>query len=215
MRISVATGGFCSGPVIADGPSRARREEAWRMLSVLERRYSVGPRHLEEPAPSCHHLEAAAAAALRAPDHNHLRPLRFVEVGDEQRGLLGHLFAADAARRGHAAADVERARNRAANGPALLAVIAHVRDLPEVPAQEQWVTVGAGVMNFLNALHMLGFGAKLLSGASVRAAEIQAAFCRPGETLVSWIVAGTPNHTPEPKDLAEVPSPLSRWQPGS
>lgn len=213
MRISVGSGEFCSGPVLADGPSRARREEAWRMLSVLERRFSVGPRHLEQPAPSCHHLEEAAAAALRAPDHGRLRPFRFVQIGDDQRESLGHLFAADAARRGHAAAEVERARDRAANGPALLAVIANVRDTEEVPVQEQWVTVGAAVMNFLNALHILGFGAKLLSGASVRSPEIQAAFCKSGETLVSWIVAGTPSRTPTPKYLEEERSALGPWCP--
>lgn len=195
-------------------PWLAARTEAWQPLAVLTRRYSVGPRHLERPAPSCHHLEEAAATALRAPDHGHLRPFRFVQVGDEQRELLGHLFAADAASRGHAAEEVQRARERAANGPDLLAVIAHVRDnVEDVPAQEQWLTVGAGVMNFLNALHILGFGAKLLSGASVRSHEIQAAFCRPGETLVSWIVAGTSSRTPSPKYPDNKSSAFGQWEP--
>jgi hypothetical protein len=93
-------------------------------------------------------------------------------------------------------------------------VIAHVQEVvEEVPAAEQWITVGAATMNFLNALHVMGFGAKLLSGTSVRSPEIQAAFCRPGETLVAWIVAGTPTTRGKPKYLEDEGSLLSSWQP--
>jgi nitroreductase len=172
----------------------------------------VGPRHLRAPAPGQAELEEAVALALRAPDHRGLRPFRFIRVADHQRDRLGGLFAADAARRGHGAEEVVRARERAHNGPALLALVGHVRpNVEDVPDHEQWVCVGAGLMNFLNALHLMGFGAKVLSGASVRDPAIGAAFCGEGETLVAWIVAGTPTRMSVAKVVPARAPGLSEW----
>lgn len=187
-------------------------DEARDALEFLGKRYSIGPKYLTLPAPSEQELELAVAIALRAPDHEHLRPFRFVRIGDGQRERLAGLFAQDAARRGHGAEEVERARQRAYNGPALLAVIGHVRPNHEdVPIHEQWACIGAGLMNFLNALHLMGYGAKVLSGASVRDTEIQAAFCRPGETLVAWLLSGTPTRLGHPKRPDDVQAALTDW----
>ena len=54
-----------------------------------------------------------------------------------------------------------------------------------------WFVCGA-ITNVLNALHLLGYAGKMLSGGKVRDQQIVNAFCQPGETLVGWIVAGTP-----------------------
>lgn len=188
-------------------------EDRGDVLAFLARRYSLGPRHLAQPAPSGAELRQAAEVALRAPDHHQLRPFRFVRVAAHQRERLAGLFAGDAARRGHGAAEVERARERAQNGPALLAVVGHVRpNVEDVPLHEQWISVGAGVMNFLNALHLMGYGAKLLSGASVRDAGSQAAFCRPGETLVAWVLAGTATRPGRAKPRGNDGDVLSDWE---
>jgi nitroreductase len=187
-------------------------DEPGEVLAFLARRYSLGPKYLTLPAPALEQLRQGACVALRAPDHRRLRPFRFVRVGDDQREALGRLFAADAAQRGHGAAEVKRARERAHNGPALLALIANIRpDADDVPAHEQWLCVGAGVMNYLNALHLMGYGAKLLSGASVRAPRIQAAFCRPGEMLVAWVLAGTPARHSTAKEVDDPDFALSEW----
>jgi hypothetical protein len=183
-----------------DAASGAIDGEIAVALEFLGQRHSVGPKHLEAPAPSDADLRCATAIALRAPDHRQLRPFRFVRVSDERRATLASLFAADAARRGHGAEEVERARERAGNGPALIALIAKVQhNVDDVPDHEQWMTVGAGAMNFLNALHLMGFGAKLLSGASVRDPAITAVFCRADEQMVAWILAGTPAKAPRAK----------------
>lgn len=188
-------------------------EDAADVLAFLASRYSLGPKYMAQPAPTRAELQQAAAVALRAPDHRHLRPFRFVRVADSQRARLASLFAADAARRGHGAEEVERARERAQNGPALLAVVGHVRaNVEDVPLHEQWVCLGAGVMNFLNALHLMGYGTKLLSGASVRDPAIQAAFCRPGETLVCWLLAGTPTRAGRAKHVDHETDALSDWK---
>lgn len=180
--------------------------------ALLEGRYSLGPKYLAQPAPSQAEIRRAVAVALRAPDHHQLRPFRFVRIANHQRERLGGLFAADAARRGHGAVEVERARERAHNGPALIAVVGNIRaNIEDVPAHEQWISVGAGMMNFLNALHLMGYGAKLLSGASVRDPDIQTAFCGPGETLVAWVLSGTPTQPPRAKGESQHEA-LSEWE---
>ncbi|MFY9461502.1 MAG: nitroreductase [Aquabacterium commune] len=188
-------------------------EAAILALEFLAQRYSVGPKYLTEPAPDLTALRKAVAVALRAPDHRSLRPFRFCVVPTSARPRLAELFAGNAARRGHGADEVERARERAWNGPALIALIGRVGpNSQDVPESEQWVCLGAGLMNFLNALHLQGFGAKVLSGESVRDEFVRAAFCTAGETLVAWIVAGTPSKRSAPKAEDDVDGAIAVWQ---
>lgn len=195
----------------------ARAVPALDVLEHLALRYSVGPKYLGEPAPSRDELWRAAGVAMRAPDHGGLRPFRFVRVAAHQRERLGELFALDARRRGRDAAEIEQARRRAHNGPALLGLILRSSTPPggqaghDVPVQEQLLSAGAGLMNFLNALHLMGFGAKVLSGASIRDPDLQRAFCDDGETLLAWIVTGTPTRAAHAKCDDEVHRVLSDW----
>lgn len=186
------------------------------LLGLLALRYSVGPKYLAPPGPSAEQWAEAAALALRAPDHGGLRPFRFVVVGDDQRAVLAELFAEGAKQRGQAIDEVERARARAFNGPGLAAVVARVRDdvpdLPNVPPHEQWLCVGAALMNFMNALHLMGFGAKALSGASVSDPVVYAAFCGPGERLANWVIAGQPTRAAHPKAGAAASPVISGWR---
>ena len=189
-------------------PTAADRPEPADVLQHLSSRYSVSPKHLGLPAPDRDELLHAAALAMRAPDHEALRPYRFVLIDAAQRATLGELYARGAQRRGCDDADVQRARERAMNGPCLLALIGSIQDGElGVPAQEQWLCIGAALMNFLNALHLMGYGAKVLSGASVHDLDVQQAVCGPGETLLCWIVTGTPTrsaHSRYPEDTATI-----------
>lgn len=136
-------------------------------------------------------------------------------VGDSPRLALAELFATCAQQRGQAAEEVERARARALNGPGLVALVARVRDdLPDIPAHEQWMCVGAALMNALNALHLMGFGAKVLSGASVSDAAVHAAFCGPGERLANWIIVGHPVRAAHPKGRVVASPAISDGQAG-
>jgi nitroreductase len=189
-------------------------DTATTALAFLGQRHSVGPKYLAEPAPGLEALRKAAQVALRAPDHRGLRPFRFLVVPEPGRPHLAELFAQDAARRGHGAVEVERARERAWNGPALVALIGRVRaNVEDVPDSEQWICIGAGLMNFMNALHLMGFGAKVLSGASVRDENIRQAFCGVDETVVAWIVAGTPRSRSTAKGSDDLEGAISVWHP--
>ncbi|KPF43376.1 hypothetical protein IP87_17120 [beta proteobacterium AAP121] len=173
----------------------------------------MGPKYLTPPGPSAEQWARAADLALRAPDHGSLRPFRFVVVVDSQRDALAGLFAAGAQQRGQTAEEVERARARAFNGPGLVALVARVLDdVPDVPPHEQWLCVGAALMNFMNALHLMGFGAKALSGASVSDPAVHAAFCGPGERLANWVIAGRPVRAAHPKAGAEASAVISGWR---
>lgn len=187
--------------------------ERQELLDLLALRYSVGPKYLAPPGPSTEQWARAADLALRAPDHGGLRPFRFVVVGESQRVALAQLFALGAGQRGQAAEEVERARARAFNGPGLAAVVARVRDdVPDVPPHEQWMCLGAALMNFMNALHLMGFGAKALSGASVSDPAVRTAFCGPGERLASWVIAGSPTRAAHPKGDVVASPVISHWQ---
>jgi nitroreductase len=185
------------------------------VLQHLASRYSVSPKHLVAPAPDRTELLRAAALALRAPDHEALRPYRFVHIEADQRAALGELYARGARRRGLDDDEVRQARDRALKGPCLLALIGRIRDGElDVPAQDQWLCTGAALMNFLNALHLMGYGAKVLGGASVHDDEVQQAFCAPGETLLCWIVAGTPTRSAHSRYSDDVATILSDWDGG-
>jgi nitroreductase len=185
------------------------------LLDLLALRYSVGPKYLAPPGPSVGQWARAAELALRAPDHGGLRPFRLVVVGEGQREALAKLFATGALQRGLGAEEVQRASARAFNGPGLAALVARVRDdVPDVPPHEQWVCVGAALMNAMNALHLMGFGAKALSGASVSDPAVHAAFCGPGERLANWIIAGRPVRAAHPRGGVEASPAISAWQPG-
>jgi nitroreductase len=165
-------------------------------LRVLTSRHSVGPKHLGAPAPSAEQLRSAFAAALRAPDHGKLIPFRFVVVRDDGLERLAALFVDYGRRCGKGDDELAMERTRAVQAPVVIAVVARLNPMHEVPVHEQWMAVGGAVTNVLNALHFTGFGAKMLSGHRARDPQIGAAFCHDGEQLVGWISVGTPKVPP-------------------
>jgi len=182
-------------------------------LATLTTRFSVGPKYLAEDAPSDADLARAVAVALRAPDHGGLKPFRFVQVMPDQRAALAALFAEGARLRGQGAEEIERARERAHNGPALLALVVRLHEgVRDVPLREQWASAGAALMNLLNALHLMGYGAKTLSGASVDDPPVRDAFCGEGESLLCWIVCGTATERPQARYAPDPGQVLQRWK---
>ena len=181
-------------------------------LEGLLSRYSQGIKHLDEPAPSDDQLQSMAAAALRAPDHGELVPWRLCVVRGAAREQLAQLFVEHGRQKGKSEADLHIERERALRAPVTVAVLARI-DMghPQVPAHEQWMSIGGAVTNFLNAVHALGFAAKMLSGDKARAAHIAQAFCEPGEMLVGWMSIGTPTRPVSGHKRKEVHEVLHHW----
>lgn len=182
------------------------------VLQGLLSRHSVGPRWLTEPAPSIRQLEYAVACALRAPDHGQLVPWRAVLVEPAQRDALGELFVDFALAVGKRPEEVARERERAAKGPMLVAWIARITPgIAEVPEHEQWLCAGGALTNFLNAMHLMGFAAKTLSGRKCRHPSVARAFCASGEQLIAFICVGTPTRQGMPRGTDDVASAWSAW----
>jgi len=186
--------------------------DAQAALQALLSRRSIGPKYLVEPGPDEAALQQMVQAALRGPDHGELVPFRFKWVAGEARERMAQLFAEAATRAGKDAAGAQLDAERALRPPVTVAVVARI-DMghPQVPAHEQWACVGGALANFLNAAHLLGFGAKMLSGAKVRDPQIVTAFCEPGETLLGWVALGTPLKTGGPARKPEAAQVLHRW----
>ena len=148
--------------------------ESERLLELLRSRRSVPALQLREPGPSEAEIDAALEVAMRAPDHGALRPWRFVLIRGQARSRLAELF-------------VRRMRERDPNTPAfkidkagtmprtaalVIAVGARIVHQHKVPEVEQLLSCGAALMNLLNAFHILGYGAIMLTGPNAYDREI-------------------------------------------
>jgi nitroreductase len=184
-------------------------------LDALLSRHSLGPRWMVAPGPSDVQLTLAVQAALRAPNHGRLQPWRVVKVSAAQRPALAALFEQFARDSGKSEEDVAIERERAYNGPVLLAWVARIDTAVEkVPPHEQWICVGGAFANFMNAVHIMGFGAKILSGRKCQHPPIVRAFCAEGEQLVGFICVGTATRDLEPREQDDAAPLLSDWTPG-
>ncbi len=200
--------------VLAGIPVPAGTPEGEAGLRLLLTRYSVSAKYLGPPGPSDEHLSIMALAALRAPDHNKRIPFRFVVARGAGLEKLADLFEDYGRRRGKSGDALALERTRATQAPVVIAVIARIDEQdPEVPAFEQWATVGGAISNALTALHLMGYAGKMVSGHRATDPAIVAAHCRSGETLVGWIAAGTPKGQAKPRGDIDPAGILSEFQP--
>lgn len=170
-------------------PQRHRGREA---LNRLMSRQSAWP--LTEPPPTSQEMRRILGAALCAPDHGQLRPWRFVIIRGEARAALGDVFVAAAHRR-DPGDNAERFRSKAFAAPLVIALVANVRNGHKVPVQEQILSAAAGVMNVLNALHLLGYGGFWATGRNSHDAMVHEALgLGDTEHLLGFLYIGTPRN---------------------
>lgn len=188
------------------------RAERLRLLRGLLQRYSLSPKHVGPPGPTDEELRVMTLAALRAPDHEKLIPFRFVVARGDALARLADLFVDYGRRRGKTARELDLEREKAMQAPVVIAVVARIdASHPEVPAHDQWACVGGAITNAVNALHLMGYGAKMVAGARAEDPPIVAAYCRPGEQLAGWICTGTPKDAPLPRGDIDPDTILSRF----
>jgi len=173
-------------------------------LDVLLTRRSVPALLLHEPGPSSHQIDAAIAAALRAPDHGNLKPWRCVLVRGEARARLSELFVRCMQQRDPPAppGKVEKARTMPLAAPLIIAVGVHVRADHKIPEVEQLLSAGAATMNLMNAFHAQGYGAIWLTGPNSYDTQISNALgFAADERCLGFIYVGT-------ADAPQAPGPL-------
>lgn len=174
-------------------------------------RHSVGARHQTLPAPDVADLRLAVSTALRAPNHEKKLPLRFVEIVSQEKlaDLFESTLPADAD-------DSVRAKTRekATKSPMCVALVQtdiH-DDISPMFKEERLITAGAALMNFLNALHAMGYVAKTVSPRDFAAPN--GLYDPDNERLLAFVLIGTCD---QPLDYNNIDQgtdehlPLSRW----
>lgn len=170
---------------------------------------------LQDPVPSGRDLDLILEAAVRAPDHGRLYPWRFVVIqGDAREAYLK--VVQDAARTRDPSitekqlADVGR---KTLSAPMIIAIAAKVV-VGKYLEIEQVLSAGAAAMNMLNAIHLLGYAGKWVTGASCYDPNVAAALgIQPPDRLVGFLYVGTPRmamppyQRPAGRDFAE------EWEP--
>lgn len=163
-------------------------------LEMLLSRRSIPAQCLTEPGPDERQLGLAFDAVMRAPDHGRMQPWRFKLIrGSAKDKFCSVLIEAALAQDPTTPQrQLDKVRSRTQHAPLVIVVSARYRDNPKVPEIEQTLSVGAAVMNLLNALHLQGFGAILLTGPSVYDSTVAAALgYGADERLVGFMYVGT------------------------
>ena len=162
-------------------------------IETLLSRASVSA--LVEPAPSGETLERILRTGLCAPDHGRLAPWRYVLIHGEARARLADVIeAALRARDPQATAPmIDKQRGRFLRAPLIIALGAHIRTDHKVPPSEQMLSVAAGAMNLLNAIHASGFAAIWVTGANAYDPAVAAALgLHAPHCLAGFLFVGTP-----------------------
>jgi len=181
--------------------------------SLLSRR-SIPAQCLTEPGPDEAQLALALDAAMRAPDHGRMQAWRFKLIRGEAKARFCDILVAAALAHDPATPQrqLDKIRSRTQHAPLVIALSARFRDNPKVPEIEQTLSVGAALMNLLNALHAQGFGAIMLTGASVYDPSVAAALgYGSDERLLGFVYVGSigllvpaaPERTPHSKVVSE------------
>jgi nitroreductase len=163
-------------------------------LETLLSRRSIPAQCLTEPGPDATQLAVALDVAMRAPDHGRMQAWRFKLIRGEAKARFSDILVAATLARDPATPQrqLDKIRSRAQHAPLVIAVSARFRDNPKVPEIEQILSVGAALMNLLNALHAQGFGAIMLTGANIYDPAVARALgYGSDERLLGFVYVGT------------------------
>lgn len=183
-------------------------------LNCLLSRVSVPPRLLVEPGPDQAQVDLILKAAMRAPDHGNLKPVRFILVRGSARAKLGDLLAQATKRREPAAEEglLERVRSWPRTTPLTIALVARTQPDHKIPLIEQTLSAAASGANILNAMHALGFAGMWVTGANAYDPFVLEALGIAGtEILLGFIAVGTAPSAYEGREPPVREAAVSHW----
>ncbi|MGK2910151.1 MAG: nitroreductase family protein [Sphingobium sp.] len=182
-------------------------------LALLRTRRSGKPRDLIAPGPDAAQLRGILEVAIRTPDHGKLAPWRFVIVGDTQRETLAELleraYRAENAQAGRL--EIESMRQFAKQAPTLVVALSSPKLHSKIPVWEQELSVGAAIMNSLNATHASGFAGGWLTGWPSYSPMVRDAFGGPEERIAGFIFIGTPGREQEERPRPDYDKIVMEW----
>ena len=198
--MNVPTAHMCQTPADVAGAGSHRGGD---VLALLFSRSSVAPKTLNAPGPSAEELMQMVSAAMAAPDHEGLRPWRFILIEGPGRLQLSQAFAQIRKKANPRLSSQELARSwrKTMRAPTLIGVAARlVRDHPKVPLHEQYVSIGAAIYGLMLACHALGYGAMVLSGKRSGNSLVHSLLeLSADEEMIGFISMGTPTKPIQPK----------------
>lgn len=181
-------------------------------ITALLTRQSVS--QLAAPAPGTEVLQQAFACALRAPDHRLLRPWRYLVIEGEGLVRLGALFVA-ASRADNpelAEAEIERLQRMPLRAPMIVVAVTSFREDAKVPREEQLLSTGAAVQNFLLALHAQGFAGMWRTGPMAGNRRVCAGLgLAAHEAIAGFLYVGTAAAEPRRPAPLDVAAFVQEW----
>ena len=173
---------------------------------ILNRRSDA---HLVAPGPDAEQLELLLQAATTVPDHNTLRPYRFVVVPADGQARFGDALASAVAAANPVAEQLQldKARAKAFVAPCRIVLIASPQP-HKVPAWEQVATAACCGYAIALAATALGLGAVWKSAGIMRGGDLDALFgLAADEQILGWVNVGT--RTVDPADDQRRPVELA------
>ena len=186
-------------------------------LDVLLSRRSVKASRLQEPSPDEAQLKSILDAGMRVPDHGKLNPWRFLVVEGRNRERLSEklveIYLSETI-------EGERAKlesMKTFGHQAPLLVIATFNPTlggpKNIPAWEQWLSVGAACQNILVATHALGYAANWLTGWAAQSEGVRKYLgLGDDERVAGFIFIGSAENEPSERPRPEHDSIVKRLQ---
>lgn len=161
------------------------------MIELLLSRNSHA--RLIEPGPTAQQMDTILRAALRAPDHGHLRPWRFLVIEGERRAALGEVFRRSAALNGvNDEALLSKASNAPLRAPTILAGLLCHQPHATISREEQGRAVAAALYGAQLAAEAMGFGVIWRTGGYATDPEVVSALGgAAGDEVVGFLYIGT------------------------
>jgi nitroreductase len=181
-------------------------------IEMLHKRVSAPV--LMAPAPSKEQLDVMFRAALRAPDHDGLRPWRFLVIDGEAREHLGDLFVKAMRAKESELTDekAEKLRKKPLRAPMIVVAVAKIQQHTKVPEIEQIITAGCATHALLQGAYAQGLGAMWRTGEMTFDPIVKAGLgLQAHEQLIGFIYLGT---TKRMRNVAasDLEGVVSDWQ---
>lgn len=188
-------------------------------LEAIFKRRSIG--RLQPPAPTAEDLDTILRAAAAAPDHNSLRPWKFVVLAGDAKDAFGAVLAdAYRARCAEAGKDVvaakeEKELTKLGRAPLVVVVGTVNRFDDKIPFIEQYAAGAAAAQNMLIAATALGYGSMWRTGDPVYDERVKTAVgLNPDDAIIGFLYLGSLNPESHKESNAPVIDDLvEHWQP--
>ncbi|HUR77416.1 MAG TPA: nitroreductase [Acidimicrobiales bacterium] len=188
-------------------------------LDAIFARRSIG--RMQPPAPNAADLEVILRAAAVAPDHNSLRPWKFVVLEGPAKDAFGVVLAdayrarCAAARKDVVPAKEQKELTKLGRAPMVVVVCTVNRGEDKVPFVEQIAAGAAAAQNMLIAATTLGYGSMWRTGDPAYDNNVKVALGLTRlDAIVGFIYLGTPREdgAKEPNE-ANLDDLVVRWRP--